>query len=55
MWVMVGLGFLTLKLGAAPLAVFFVMKLDEAVKTPVVLWRYKKEKWLRNITEEQKS
>ena len=55
MWVMVGLGFLTLKLGAAPLVVFFVMKLDEAVKTPVVLWRYKKEKWLRNITEEQKS
>ena len=51
MWLMVLNGYLAFKLGAAPLLVFFVMKLDEPLKTPIVLARYKKNIWVRNMTE----
>lgn len=51
MWTMVLAGFIAFRLGAAPLLVFFVMKLDEPLKTPIVLWRYKKGVWVRNMTE----
>ncbi|MCR5273225.1 MAG: MATE family efflux transporter [Lachnospiraceae bacterium] len=35
------------------LVVFFILNLDEMVKLPAVYMRYKKYKWLRNITNEE--
>ena len=36
-----------------PLAVYFILSLDEAVKIPWVYAHYKKYKWLNNITREE--
>lgn len=36
-----------------PLAVYFILSLDEAVKIPWVYHHYKKYKWLKNITREE--
>lgn len=36
-----------------PLAVYFILSLDEAIKIPWVYAHYKKYKWLRNITREE--
>ncbi len=33
-----------------PLWVYFILCLDEFVKMPVILWRYRKKKWVKNIT-----
>ena len=38
-----------------PLAVFVIVNLDEFIKTPVVLIRYTKSKWLYNLTESEGS
>lgn len=36
-----------------PLAVYFILSLDEIVKLPWVYFHYKRYKWLRNITREE--
>ena len=51
MWLMVAIGYTAFRLGFHPLLVFFLMKLDEPLKTPIVLQRFRKEIWLRNMTE----
>lgn len=33
------------------LAVFAVMNADEVIKTPVSVIRYRKDRWLNNLTE----
>lgn len=38
-----------------PLWVYFILSLDEFIKMPVVFYRYKQKKWLRNITKEIQS
>ena len=35
------------------IAVYFVLNLDEVIKLPAVYMRYKKYKWVRNLTEEK--
>lgn len=45
------LGFLAAFLWQWPvLAVFCLINLDEIIKIPVVIWYYKKYKWLKNLT-----
>lgn len=36
-----------------PLAVFVIVNLDEAIKTPIVLLQYAKGKWINNLTEKE--
>ena len=35
------------------LAVFVIVNLDEAIKTPIVLLQYAKGKWINNLTEKE--
>lgn len=36
-----------------PLAVFVIVNLDEAIKTPIVLLQYAKGKWINDLTEKE--
>ena len=45
----VGLGFIGVNCGWHPIAVFAVLQLEEVVKFPINLIRYKTYKWVRNI------
>ena len=38
----------------SPICVFIILNLDELLKTPIVLARYKKDKWCINITKKEK-
>ncbi len=54
MWgVFVPLGFLSaFVLQLPPMAVYCILSLDEFSKMPVVIFRYRQKKWLRNITKD---
>lgn len=45
----VTLGFIGVYCNWHPLAVFAVLQLEEVVKFPINLWRYKTNKWVKNI------
>ena len=45
------LGFLGVHFNWHPLAIYSCLQLDEIVKFPVNLWRYKKGIWIRNIVK----
>ncbi|MCQ2795690.1 MAG: polysaccharide biosynthesis C-terminal domain-containing protein [Bacilli bacterium] len=50
-WVIpVGLGFIGVNCGWHPVAVFAVLQLEEVIKCPINFWRYKTNKWVKNIT-----
>ncbi len=55
MWIYaVPVGFLAaFVLRLPPLWVYFILCLDEFVKMPVILARYKKKKWIKNITRSE--
>ena len=48
---MIAVGYLAFQMELPPLLIFLILKLDECIKTPIVLLRYRKEKWLKNITK----
>lgn len=50
----VGLGFIGVKCGWHPIAVFACLQLEEAIKCPINFWRYKTNKWVKNITTKNK-
>lgn len=53
MWSLAALGAIAaFVLKLHPIAVFLVLNIDELTKTPLVLLRFKKDTWLRNITRE---
>lgn len=43
------LGFMGVKLGWHPIAVFACLQLEEVIKCPINFWRYKTNKWVKNI------
>ena len=51
MWTLIAVGYLAFQMELPPLLIFLILKLDECIKTPIVLLRYRKEKWLKNITK----
>lgn len=51
MWSLIAIGYLAFRMKAPPLLIFLILKLDEGIKTPIILLRYRKGKWLRNITD----
>ena len=53
MWSLVALGSIAaFALALDPIIVFIVLSVDELLKTPLVLHRYRKGVWVRNITRE---
>ena len=53
MWSLVALGSISaFVLKVNPIIVFVVLSVDELLKTPLVLLRYRKGTWIRNITRE---
>ena len=34
-------------------AVYAILMSDEIIKVPICIWRYRKYKWLRNVTREK--
>ena len=55
MWfVMIPLGFLSaFVFKLSPLAVYFILYLDEFIKMPVIILHYRRGKWLKNITRDE--
>ncbi|MCQ2794906.1 MAG: polysaccharide biosynthesis C-terminal domain-containing protein [Bacilli bacterium] len=45
----VGLGFIGVNCGWHPIAVFACLQLEEVIKCPINFWRYKTNKWVKNI------
>ena len=52
MWSLIAAGYLAFRLDFPPLLIFLILKLDECIKTPIVLLRYRRGKWVKNITEQ---
>ena len=52
MWgIVVPLGFVSaFALGLPVIAVYLIVSLDEFIKLPAVIWRYKKYRWVKDLT-----
>ena len=49
-WIIpVALGYVGVKCGWHPIAVFACLQLEEVIKCPINFWRYKTNKWVKNI------